>query len=738
MKQATAIVLITLLFVVLESAGRPRPSAHGGGQSEVWEITVAARSHRHTHGVTNKPDEHGVNDIDESYTVYLSERLKGSYLDGRIDLGEEPELVGTPTASGSAAEIFHNRLVVERDLQEQWISRDGSLEPPPQGAGAHFAWDGPTREAVFEVGAHYTGTEATRDHTIMVGNDVDRTTSHSEAWVQSALFGGSGKHPLRVTQTKTGFDVDWSWSESSGAPGGATTVTTQDGHADIHRYVPHEPMELVVSPAGYQTWLPQAGQDQKTPGNRLAVQATLKTKNGKPIPEDQKAARIHFELTGVSREPGICMNVPFKIETLDDNDPDLQFAPAGAMKLSPADHPNAAETPDGQDGLTSAAAVIASYDWGAYGSLRVTAQLDDGETILGHLEGKPDTDILVPRRNARSEHTAAYWKEQRGIALPDDDDSEKLAGDRRPGDGYTVYEEYRGFIEGGTHIFGDPTRKDLMVRDRIGGRSKDGIRLFEAITGIVVHDNFAEEEVESGRMMNDNYSGMTHEVDQHGLVIQEGESKDTSRTTGTPGGPPGQHPLIEIAPGSGPDDWNVVRRGRGTVMTDEYASTIAHEMLHACGVLHHGESDPGYVCWTKGSDASGKEVIVESGYTKSGDKKTVQPAPDGHPVDVRYESGRTVSPALFANPTLVWIGAAGGQHSGVTDCVMRYDVAEAYSPAAGSPIRYYVKEEAGITLCDRKPDTAGGVNRPDRTPQSRYGDASKGDCVHQILVRDRQ
>jgi hypothetical protein len=236
MKRPAAALSFTMAIGVLSFGACASPSAKSTSvQSDVWEITLNAKSHTHSHGSSSVPNEQRLSDSDVTYTLSLSERLRGTYGNNQIDVGDDASaIVVTPTATGTASEQFHSRAEVQRDLQEQWTTRAGTLDPAP-GAGAHFAWDGAARQGIFEASAHYIGTETSRTHVIYVGNNVDRTDNSSGKWVQSALFGGDSKHPVTVQQTKTGFTIDWSWTESTRDPSGATKEVDQSGHADVHR-----------------------------------------------------------------------------------------------------------------------------------------------------------------------------------------------------------------------------------------------------------------------------------------------------------------------------------------------------------------------------------------------------------------------------------------------------------------------------------------------------------------------
>src|SRR6185312_10604796 len=268
-------------------------------------------------------------------------------------------------------------------------------------------------------------------------------------------------------------------------------------------------------------------------------------------------------------------------------------------------------------------------------------------------EGQQKTEILIPRRTARASHVAAAWAEANNVSgKPDDDDSEVLqepagigsaGGSKTPnkhvGDGYTLYEEYRGFIESGDHITADPNKQDLMIEDEIGGRAEDGLELLMTISGLAVHSYFTDDELAGDRVMNRNYSPeSSHDSDQHGLVMVYGGS-GASESVGLPGGTPGQHDVINIssADAPGPGEWQTVRDGKAQETTSELVVTVAHEVLHACGVLHHGDRDIGWVAWSKGTDADGNAVIIEGPFTTKSNGKghpdTIIPH-GGHPVHV--------------------------------------------------------------------------------------------------------
>src|SRR5262249_1723761 len=151
---------------------------------------------------------------------------------------------------------------------------------------------------------------------------------------------------------------------------------------------------------------------------------------------------------------------------------DLLFDTGRNPKLKIWEEGQKAETT--QPAITEAPATITSIDFGSFGRLKATATLEDGRTIVGRY--KDDAYLRLPKR-APDSNIADAWKEQMGVTgKPDDaDDDDQPAGDGHKGDGLTLYEEYRGFFAGGKHIRTRPDRKDLFIRDDIGGKTKPGI-----------------------------------------------------------------------------------------------------------------------------------------------------------------------------------------------------------------------------------------------------------------------
>lgn len=477
--------------------------------------------------------------------------------------------------------------------------------------------------------------------------------------------------------------------------------------------------KLTVEAAGYDNWMPEAVGEGWNAANVLKFSAML-------TEEDEttacaKADSFTFQLINVSREPGVCLNFP-RAEVAADNY-DLHFQ----QELNSPDDVMSSDwltlrTPGGRE----ATATVASYDWGAFGTLKVTAHMQGGKKITGYLKEHPEiTEIPIPKRSPDSK-IADHWKQDHGVqGLADDDDSESdPVGDGHPGDGFTLYEEYRGFQVNFEHKMGDPKKKDLFIYSE----SNDflpGIQLFKAVTGLNVLTGLSEffEFNKKTRLMNFNYSAAPHSVDQHGLWIKPSGMAGASFTNDL--GPPKNVDSVNISLGA--YGFRTIMRGTSKEITNELNSTVAHELGHAVHIDHHGERDNKRL-WESENVYNKNTKIFDIHFTEDLIRD----------IFPQWEDGRPFTQILNG---VFYVAMWGGEHSGFEDCIMRYDVAYAYQPGPGlgSDIRYMVRENerTGLMLCDKKEDSPGGVNDLNRQPRPRYGSALMGDCIHQICVNDK-
>jgi hypothetical protein len=546
---------------------------------------------------------------------------------------------------------------------------------------------------------------------------------------------------------------------------------------------------LVIAPSGYDTWMPEAGKDETTPGNTITVTATLQDADGHP--PTTKAQKIVFRLANVSHEPGIAMNFP--VDAPNPGKADLQFSQDSnpGLTVSGTDQ-DKVETPAGS--YTQSVAVVTAFDWGAWGEIQATAVMPDGSQIQGYLASdNSQTSIRLPKRSADSK-IADVWKQNNGVmGKPDNDDSE-TSPEGRPdciGDGFTLFEEYRGFIENGKHIQGDPNKKDFFIVNLVGADAEPGIWLFTDLTGLAVHKDIQQSEVSTaaaifGRLgkplVNFNHSDGAHETSQHAVLIRTcndvsgGQTywRSVSATIPDHGSPTATDYIClqgRDQPGTlDPGNTHRGQVGAGTISPVDallqYDISVSHELLHSVGVLHHGETDDtaslsflapftpvnptsSPILQHNGQnirmlDESGNDQIAALWQKVKGqilECTTVVGNPSAYsPGMVRM---CTHFGGIFTNwegsfPMFFYVGLPQGKLSGNDQCVMRYPFGELYPSTADSAVYYRVgdgTEPLGSSLCNSPAGT--GINGP-RSPQPRYYGArsGRGACEKWVCVSD--
>jgi hypothetical protein len=529
---------------------------------------------------------------------------------------------------------------------------------------------------------------------------------------------------------------------------------------DLSILGPADEVELIVTSDDYDTWLPEASIQPvqsaavsaaihahdgivQREGNHLDFRVTLQKKGG-GVPA-QSVKTFFYTLVNTSNEPGVAMNFPVLSDIGSDMSFDLSFASNDSnSQLSIAENGQHAETAMPGDYMADAFR-ISSFDFGACGTLQVEALLSDGTRVQAHLQGNASTSIRVPRRRTDS-CIGDLWREASAIDLPDDDDSEmNPVGDGHPGDGFTLYEEYRGWIENGRHVRGDPRGKDLFVRveDKGAGAAVvsalPGISFYQQLTGVNVHYSLRDDEFRTDHVMNANYRGQAHLSEQHGVYIL---TTATSVPKVVPDIPerqtPGQVQRIELPVSIDP-------QRKIEDITAYRQKAVAHELLHATAVLHHGAWPPDldwtiYLPGNKVHDPGSSPRIWDG---HGGWVSYVHETPPYLPIVIpdlfkyRSRSGYLdpssipYSPA-FGNPLSVF--------SGDQNCVMAYQWANTYQSMADHTRFYYFEYEPfSYDLCTSVAGTVG--NAASHVPQSRFFDADAvhlgGDCAHKVCVNDK-
>jgi len=496
----------------------------------------------------------------------------------------------------------------------------------------------------------------------------------------------SADHTFQLPETHASAELHMDFSLVTGAQ--------EDSEAEI------------IPPSEYASWVPEASkdmekpEDQKKPGNTIEVKARVHKKDDPKTPFYKKA-RFKFQLINVSKEQGVCLNWPGEDNAT--HDYDLKIEPKSNDSLKVAGDGQSAESAAGQN---ESSVTITSYDWGAYGKLKVTVVFDDGSEDTAHVLGDRSKQALTIPKDDNGNHIADFWEKHYAGGSSDakaDDDLVPI-GNTDKGDGLSFYEEYRGFRVQSEHIRTSPIEKDLFVRDdnnlTIG---------YFAQSGLIVHlieDSEYEDESLSSSATNawviNNNRGSDTCGQQHILRMWN---------ENMPG-------LYGLADGTGPGTPKKTKAvkidvARCLTRSDQkLQATIAHELSHGCNVWHHGDNDY-------------KVAEVES------------LMPNGTWAKYTSDEPWTIS-------------IQGGQESGVEECIMRYDEASYYETPTGScrwkkppdgalqrGEPYGSPENPGTIFCEKKDGT--GVNAPKGyRGVSKAGNASKGNCKSQFCVNDNK
>ena len=392
-------------------------------------------------------------------------------------------------------------------------------------------------------------------------------------------------------------------------------------------------VEAIMSyPVAFESWLPEAGANEKAPGNGIPVSVRIEAKD-KPDDKAAYTASFKFELIDVSKEKGICTNYP--INGTDDFDLKINQE-LNANLTVPADGQSA----ESKSGLQQTVVFISAYDWGAYGKLKVTAKLNNGQEVVAYIEGDKEKKSLRIPMDENENRVADAWEKAKGIFEknldPLWDEDNQPANQHRNGDGYTLYEEYRGFKTlAKNHVRTSPLKKDLFVYDADGlvkeyYEPHNPAKLELHYVNPTMMQYTGEAKNPSNRWVNFN-SGTYRYAKQYALNVR----KWTSVKDGVLGSAEGTYAVSEAAGKegevakfiqwsdelSGYDFYHTLEQPlkniyivkispseierfvrmivgnqnqalRQQVFTKMMISTVIHEAGHAIGIRHHANDDP--------------------------------------------------------------------------------------------------------------------------------------------------
>lgn len=747
--EKNALLSRKLWYVSFEFTMSGRTGATGGG--DTWSVS------RNTTGTLLLN-----NAIPGQWPMSLRAEPNFPLLTGRfiswMTVPTEAAYAAIERGEQNPARLPNHYFPINRSVNESIQSGDASTGRYDswQGASASFALgtcmlmmdlETGLYDVVFQVGPTDLGTQIRHEWRTPGKSGVDEAapTQHM-AWLGGEYGPQLMKRRLRADMKADGtisFTLSGPTTLSSPLHGKIVTMTAQ------FTFSPSPPSnaKLIIEPSDptqYREWRPTPGPNENEPGSDLAF-TWMVVEPGNPNAKIE-VDKVTFRLGNVSRYSGVCMNWPPPNPGATAPKPDLQFAPPEPGELDyTVQSDNLVAIVDGDEANIGVGEVVVQcLDGGAIGELIAEAQLKDGRILQCEVQGQPGRrKILIPDRDEGVSDVAKAWRAIRANGLTDDDDNEgDPEGDTRaPGDGLSVWEEYRGFFQGGAwrdNCF--PTKKDIFLDNRAGAAATSGIDCFADATGLIVHEKTLFKEFRSDWTIN--YVGVKgSHVDQHGLLIKPGS------------GAAGVCKRMPSARFPGPPKNTLVVRfilcedvDRAFQITptitytrNDRAGHLAHELCHGIGIYHHGDADPwdlpngGFgVEWFRAQTSSTppqdrvKEGIGGSLYQVFGEASMVQ-----MPNDVIFGPG--------ASYLTMKLGKRSGQHSGDADCVMRYNVAQAYE-RLGVPSDRIVHnggEMPGGKLCRNGAGTL--INHPSHSPQSRYGNAlqNRGDCAHQFVINDR-
>lgn len=218
-----------------------------------------------------------------------------------------------------------------------------------------------------------------------------------------------------------------------------------------------------------RTWRPGAEPTLTKQDHTNTASFALKIKN---LPYDYN--KIDIKLINVSKWQGICGNYPLSGAK---KDRDLKFIKSKntKWKYENDSHLSYKTSTQSREKTVEGTVNVTAYDYAAYGKLEVSVRTRTWK--VGPFEGYADPsitkDVTIPL-DENGNQIADGWNgdddEDREYVIngvtkkgwnPSADDENVL--NTNNGDGYSVFDEYRGFWTGTNHIELSPTAKDAII-----------------------------------------------------------------------------------------------------------------------------------------------------------------------------------------------------------------------------------------------------------------------------------
>jgi hypothetical protein len=329
---------------------------------------------------------------------------------------------------------------------------------------------------------------------------------------------------------------------------------------------------------------------------------------------------------------------------------------------------------------------IKSKDYGAWAKLKAEINVDG---VWYQAQSEDGKDYITIPLDQNENHISDWWEKQNNVfgqAANSDQDERPEGVGREPGDGFSNYEEYRGFMINGQWEDTKPYYKDVFIRDEIGL----GIGWFGDLLLAVHLLDAGEMDKNNMVSVNRGYAKVQGQDGQKGIrLVQRDLEPGTAGEVFPKVGCPNAVKEVVVDAFDDPEHTEAQERkayaeGLFTYSNFHLATTIAHELGHAVNIVHHGE------VWAE----------VDSG------------------LQVAYPGG-------------IW--------SGDVTCIMLYAPPKHYSHGGGTKWTYPQGELIERNhFCDSPAGT--GVNTPgppdsQGRPRPVAGDAQKGACRKQVTLK---
>lgn len=320
-----------------------------------------------------------------------------------------------------------------------------------------------------------------------------------------------------------------------------------------------------------KTWRPMGGSQSMT----HLLKAHAKLDQSKDL-----QGKFRFRLSEVSKEKGYAMNVG------DETDFDLKFSD-NQEGYEPAQEMSDGWQVDANASKDYASIWITPLDYGAWAKLRAEVNVDGEWYDCQTEDGK--SYVTVPH-DENENWIPDFWEDLYNIKDQSaDSDKDAEPKGREDGDGFSNYEEYRGFRINSTWQTTDPNKKDLFIHAE-GGLDKY-VGGFENATDLTIHAALREDEYNGNDSRTVNFNrGHSTQGPQKGLYLKVNALDEDIFGEVTNIGSPNvvQAVMIDLSKMS---------------FESTIEETVAHELGHGVNIRHHGDDRREGICAPDSNDA---------------------------------------------------------------------------------------------------------------------------------------